>query len=118
MKKEKRAKLKDDEHVLLCEIVDVQFRKGSPSLFYKRSFTDVDYTEVDFLKPKFVKSGGWKEFPEMRSEARGIPTLKKEGILACLKGVALEKVKWWHQIALNNNSVDLGVTREKVELIS
>ena len=35
-----------------------------------------------------------------------------------LKGVALEKVKWWHQIALNNNSVDLGVTREKVELIS
>ena len=53
---QKHVKSRDSEKVkmpLLHDIVEVEFRKGSSSMFYKEHFNQDDYIEVDFFMPKY-----------------------------------------------------------------
>ena len=86
---------------LLNKICEVQFRKGSGFLHFKLNFAD-DFKTVDFLNPKFVL-----ERPEKRTELRGIPTKKKEGIVKLLSGVPAGKRKFWYDIAVNGSVSDM-----------
>lgn len=59
---------------LLESVRIIQFRKGSKNFFYKKSFADETFTEVDFLKKKFDIN-----FPDNAiSEPLGLNTKKKK----------------------------------------
>ncbi|XP_030757813.1 uncharacterized protein LOC115883597 [Sitophilus oryzae] len=60
----------------LQEIKQVQFKKGSKRLFFKKELEQEEYSEVSFLKPRFKV-----QLPEAVSCSRGINTEKKEKIL-------------------------------------
>ena len=63
----------------MADIVEVEFRKGSASIFYKTTFKENEYTEVDFFMSKYKHT--YKCFPERkRQDNRGITFKKKEGI--------------------------------------
>ena len=55
--------------------------------------------------------------PDVKDQPRGIPLAKREGIVGCLREVSPSTVEWWKNIPVNDASVDLGVTRDKGELI-
>ena len=67
---------------LLHEVVSVEFRKGSTSLFYKRNHDDHEYSECNFLKKKIVRKIGDREYSVThKTEPRGIQAEKKKHIL-------------------------------------
>lgn len=66
-----KPKLKQNA-IKLNEICVVEFRRGSRTLFCKRSF-EHDFTEVDFLKKKFDLSFN----PQERVDNRGVSSRKK-----------------------------------------
>lgn len=65
---------------LLSTVCTAKFRKGSRFLFYKTDYEDEEYSEVDFLKPRFMETS----FPPTKCSPRGIKPTKKEGILKLL----------------------------------
>lgn len=91
---------------LLADIVEVKFEQGSSKMFIKESF-DSDYSEIDFLKPKFDRS----VFPEKHNVPRGISTSKKRGILNLLGHIPNSKKKFYAELVENDASEDLVGTR-------
>ena len=91
----------------MADIVEVEFRKGSVSMFYKTTFKENEYTEVDFFMSKYKHT--YNCFPERkRQDNRGITFKKKEGILKLLRVEPdRSKVLFWHKIIVNDKSVDL-----------
>ena len=47
---------------ILSDLVEIQFRKGKNMLYYKKSFRNKEYVELDFLRPSIVKAGNEKCF--------------------------------------------------------
>ena len=41
---------------ILSDLFEIQFRKGKNMLYYKKSFRNKEYVELDFLRPLFVKA--------------------------------------------------------------
>ena len=80
----------------------VEFRKGSRSLFHKRTFAD-EFNEVDFLKVKFKLNVE----PEKQQTPRGIKVSKKNGILKLIQSFPPSKKTFWFDIPENNESSDL-----------
>ena len=68
-----KARVQDtDNPPRLSNIVEIQVRKGSSSMFYKKSFDD-DYQESSFLMPRaFLRIGKHKMFPDPKETRRGI----------------------------------------------
>ena len=118
--KEKRpvSKKNAGEYIKLTTIVQVTFTKGKSSIIIKTSFKG-ESTEHDILKKRFVDSGLWLTMPETIQTRRGIPTNKKNGIIGALTDDISEDDKcWWDTLTVNDSSVDLGITREKGEIIT
>ena len=58
----------------------IQLRRGSRNLQFKTSYTDDEFTQVDFLKNVFSLDIA----PKLRTEGRGIPDAKKTDIVTKL----------------------------------
>lgn len=86
---------------LLSAISEVEFRKGSRNLFYKKEFSD-EFTSADFLSPKFDL-----RLPEKHTKPRGIPSKKKDGLVKLLESVPAAKRKFWHELSVNEAVQDL-----------
>ena len=102
-KKSRSRKSKGVDMPLLEDVVEVAFRKGNRTLFYKTRFSEEFYTECDFLVSKFDA----KSFPGSKKEDRGITQKKKDGILRCLKGVPRSSLMFWNSLPTNEESKDL-----------
>ncbi|XP_074039958.1 uncharacterized protein [Leptinotarsa decemlineata] len=75
-----KAKSKQKDRPLLCDISVVQFRRGSRLLFYKNNIDDEKFKEYNFLKVNFKL-----EIPnKLRDNSRGVSTRKKQGIISQL----------------------------------
>lgn len=72
------AKLAKRDRPLLGECKQMEFRKGSKSLFYKKEHKAAEFQEFDFMKAR-AKLGKFP--PPLRSSARGIPGDKKLDIV-------------------------------------
>lgn len=84
---------------LLSNICQVCFKKGSKKLFYKRNFDEESYSEADFLRPSFDVH----TMPLVHSEARGIPSSKKDGILKLIRVVqSSSKLKFWTDLPVSD----------------
>ena len=99
---------------ILCDIVEIQLRKGSASMYYKTSFKDSSYKESSFLKPRaFLRFNKHKCFPQPVTTRRGITTSKKDGIIKLFhQGVPSAKRQFWQDIPINESAVDLCSTRD------
>ena len=87
----------------LCEISVVKFIKGAKSMLIKKCFSQENFDEIDFLKPKFSPSN----FPDSKTTPRGIAFGKKEGILRILSHIPGPKSKFFVDMPVNDDSVDL-----------
>lgn len=100
------CKVRKNNNIPLLESIRiVQFRKESKSLFYKKSFSDKNFVEVDFLKKKFII-----DFPERPfSVPLGINTSKKEKILKSLCPAFLDERRklFWQFLPTNDAAPDL-----------
>ena len=97
---------------LMESIVEVQFKKGSSMLRYKKSFLEECYTTVNFLQPSFLKKSGLKTFPAPSTERGGITQSKYDNIVNTLKGVPQSVHSFWNSICCNNTSLDLCCSRD------
>ena len=86
----------------LQEISEVEFKKGSRSLWYKESF-DGEATEVDFLRNTFKLD----DKPPHYTEHRGISKSKSDGILKLTKSFPSAKKRFWLDLPINDQSKDL-----------
>ena len=100
---------------LMKSIAEVQFKKGSSMLHYKKSFLEESYTTVIFLQSSFLKKDGLKTFPSPSTERRGITQSKPDNILNTLKGVPQSAHSFLNSIYWNNTSSDLCCSRDVLE---
>ncbi|CAG9795762.1 unnamed protein product [Diatraea saccharalis] len=116
--KKKRALRKNDDEdlmktFLLKQVVQVKFVAGSRNILYKTRF-DEPFLELDFL-PKNYKVIG---LPEEKSVPRGIPSRKKDVIIAKLVPLMPETRRtFWYQMPVNDESIDLQTEGEMAEEI-
>ena len=89
----------------LAEMTVVQFRRGSRSLFYKKSHSvDSAFVTADFLKKKADIS----VFPENKANPRGIPSSKKQELIRNLCPLMpRSRALFWEQLPTNDQSRDL-----------
>jgi len=94
---------------LLADICQVCFQKGSRKLLYKCTFNEENYTEVDFLRPRFDAN----TLPLTHSQLRGIPSAKKDGIVRLMRVVkSSSKLKFWKDLPVNDAVHDLTESME------
>ena len=94
------------------------FRKGTSTILVKNSFLD-SAREVEFLKKSVLKNNSWKVLPSVLPTRRGITVAKKNGIIGTLtKDISSGDRDWWSTLSVNNDSCDLGITRDKGEMIT
>ena len=86
----------------LSELCEVEFHKGSRSMWCKESF-DNDQTEVNFLKPKV----SIETTPDTMQQPRGISTSKKQNIVKLVASLPAPKRKFWLDMPVNDGSKDL-----------
>ena len=86
--------------------------KLSTNMFFKYSTDDEEFfKETDFLKAKFVKID--YGLPATRSGNRGITQKKKDAIIKKLESVMPNnRVPFFHNLSVNNASVDLTTEQE------
>ena len=96
-------------------IAEVQFRKGSSMLHYKKCFLEESYTTVIFLQSSFLKKDGLKTFPSPSTERRRITQSKPDNIVNTLKGVPQSAHSFLNGIYCNNTSSDLCCSRDILE---
>ena len=95
---------------LLAEVVMVQFRKNSTSMFYKKSYNTTDFTEVPFLtkaSQKIYSEAGKTPPYKCNTKPRGISLSKKTGIQKLLQYMPDDKVGHWEGIPANDESYDM-----------
>lgn len=90
---QRQRKSKNVNLPTISSISEVKFTKGTRSMLFKGDFGD-DYTEVDFLRPKFDITS----FPDKHTEPRGIPLTKKEAIIRLLHVAPAAKKQFWINI--------------------
>jgi len=90
---EQRTRGKKVQMPLLASICEVKFTKGKRSISFK-DFDD-NYTEVDFLRPRFKSD----TFPPKQGENRGIPLTKKQAINKLMHVAPAAKKWFWMEIA-------------------
>ena len=118
IQKQNRISSPKEPALRLDSIVQATFKRGESSVWVKTSFLGEE-TEFKILKKGFLKSNMSKVLPEKINERRGIPATKKNGIMGTLpKDISPEDKDFWDSLTVNDNSVDLGVTREKGELMN
>ena len=89
----------------LSNMAVVQFRRGAQLLFYRQVHgSNSPFLIADFLK----KKSDIGVLPEDRSTPRGIPALKKDGIVKNLCPLMpRSRALFWEQLPKNNEAVDL-----------
>ena len=71
------TKVKKAKAPKLGEMAEIQVRRGSKSLFYKRSHVETEFTEMDFLLKKFIPT-----MPTLlRPRDRGVDEIKKRDLI-------------------------------------
>ena len=93
---------------LLCDVVSIEFRKGSRSLFYKKNHEDPEYKECVFLKRKInkrIKEGSY--YVSQKTELRGIQAEKKQHILEKLGGLMPSDRKQFFKDIPESNAYDM-----------
>ncbi|KAH9641233.1 hypothetical protein HF086_003220 [Spodoptera exigua] len=84
-------------------------------LFAKTSHDDNNMIEIDFLKTKLIKQSAIPE-PERNQNARGITQERKTGIIRKLGDIIPpNRLLFWENLPVNDESVDLTATREPQE---
>lgn len=87
-------------------ISEVNFRRGSNSLFYKRNHGTDEYFELDFLKLKNIKQG--IPPPRQKLVPRGITSERKSAILTKLGPLMpTNRRLFWETLPINDQAVDL-----------
>ena len=66
---------------LLDDVVVAQFRKGSTNLYFKRSHTETEFQNSNFMKKKFITEVESDEVNPSISSYRGIDQERKQGII-------------------------------------
>ena len=111
-----RSTGRDQQQIpILEDLVEVKFVKGSSNIFVKKSFSEEDGTEVNFLQQKFMKSRALYTLPIPLTTCRGITEKKRNDIVSALKGVCEEKRIFWEDICIDNSAVDLSNGRDNGE---
>ena len=87
----------------LSDVCEVQFQKGSSSIFYRTSFDEEAPIECPFLRPRFSA----QDVPPKCVSVRGIAPSKKEGIVKLLDVCPPSKRKFWHELHENTAANDL-----------
>ena len=80
----------------------VEFRKDSRAMWFKKSFEE-EYNQVEFLKPKFSLD----IVPPKKDKPRGISSIKRQNILKLANSFPAAKKKFWLEIPINDENVDL-----------
>lgn len=94
----------------LNDIKSVQFIKGSRKLFYKLELENDDFSEVNFLHPKYKLS-----LPETCTSNRGLNSSKKDAIVRqLLPHMPPRKQIFWNNLPSSDNMKDLGKTVTQV----
>lgn len=97
------VKLKRRNRILLGEMSQVMFRRGSRSLFCKSNLNDDQYIECDVLKDKLLLT-----LPTAKSEGRCIPSGKKDEIIKKLCPLMPETRRaFWNGLLVNGDARDL-----------
>ena len=98
-------------------IAEIKFRKGSSNVLVKTTL-DAEPNEHNFLQKSFTQKEDWAEMPKSKESHWGISEAKKAKIIDALTGdVLIQQRQWWENLPVNNSSADLGVSREKGELL-
>ena len=86
----------------ISEIRSVKFSKGSRSLTYKRKF-DSEEVQVEFLK----KNCDVHQVIPTATVPRGVSSTKKQNLIKLAKSLPPSKVKFWHDLHVNDDNADL-----------
>lgn len=106
---------KCEERTYIKDIVCVEVQRKSMNLFVKTDHDNSNMTEIDFLKTKLIKQYNIPE-PETNQKARGITQERKTGILKKLGDlIPQNRLLFWENLPVNEESVDLTETREPQE---
>ena len=103
---ESNQRSRQSKHVKLPHLNDmcaVKFEKGSRNLQFKSDFSQQEWTDLDFLRPKVDV----KKEPAKLDQPRGISLKKKEGIMKLLEAFPGSKKKFWLDLPINDTSADL-----------
>lgn len=88
--------------VYLKDMVHVHFRKGAKVLFYKTSFSDENYTELEFLKAKIMKDVNVAK-PDYRTIPRGIQSKRKSELIQKLGQIfPANRMNFWKDLPEND----------------
>lgn len=93
------VKLSKNDRPHLSDCRQLQFRRDSKLLYFKKDHDASDFCEFDFLKVKAAIS----KLPDpLRNSARGIPQSKKDGLLTKLCPLMPEnRRQFWSSLATN-----------------
>jgi len=95
----------------------VKFFRGSVEMFWKTSYAEKEFKSSRFLQTKHEKNIG-KDF-ERNKQNRGVKPEKKDNIIEALCPHMKERSRqFWHQLAINEASVDLITERDESFFIS
>lgn len=90
----------------LHNMVQVEFKRGKTSLFYKHKFEDQEKIELNFLNANYQKRGLTK--PNCKETARGISVTRKETLLKRLEPIIPKsRLQFWKNLPTSESETDL-----------